>query len=855
MKGRKLLAGFLSAAMVLGTMSFPVFAESDTLPEAVDGVITLTEDVKLGSDFDYNANGGSLTIDLAGYSLKLTGNTILKNGVYTIKNGTVDVENVECTSREGLIRIAPHSDDSATLNMDNVTVKANGYNAQCGLFQFETPGKLNLNKVTINAANVTDGYGVFYSNPGNPSSLTMNEVTMTVTGANKLIYGCNAVITDSNISAQVKKDVFSAVSPVITDSTLTVEAGRAVFNDANVYITTATVINSTITPAGTLTSGIVNNTNASSKIILDSVSDIGTKEGVCTASASIGSKLYSSLADALAAAQEGDTITLLANAEPTLDVGATVTKATTIDLNGKTLTINSYNLHFGEMTFKNGTINVGAINASKDGVFWQWDPDPLTFDNVTLNANEVTSTYLISENYGSDINIINGSVINVNPQTQQKLIVFCFNGGGSLLVDNSEINISNVDGKGILYGNITIKGDSEVNIATTKEGIQLTQDAHSLKIEENAVVTVANPTDTEKTRNAIQLAAGSAYSKADTATVNAVVDRPIATDGSNIAKSVKLAFEATEDANVYDIYVVPTDSTKAINRLSTAEMTFDLDADATSLGMTFDITGADNVNVQRDENDHVLFNFNGVNQADASGVEVKLGKVTFDGYGTFTFTVVPGADNKVQTAKINDNIVNTYTSEADTFVLGTGISGEVKVPTQKLTINIDFPNAVNDNVAAYQDMTVTVTGSNYNKEVKLGKGETAMVDGAYKVVIEDELVKDNSYTVTVSGAGYRTARYNVTMTADKTLNFWNNAKNNDAFIEDNEDSSKRKVTFLAGELVRDNQINIYDLSAVVSYFGESNLATTHPEYAKYDLNRDGKIDSRDIAYVLVSWGK
>ena len=27
------------------------------------------------------------------------------------------------------------------------------------------------------------------------------------------------------------------------------------------------------------------------------------------------------------------------------------------------------------------------------------------------------------------------------------------------------------------------------------------------------------------------------------------------------------------------------------------------------------------------------------------------------------------------------------------------------------------------------------------------------------------------------------------------------------------------------------------------------------EYAKYDLNRDGVIDSNDVAYVLVSWGK
>ena len=50
---------------------------------------------------------------------------------------------------------------------------------------------------------------------------------------------------------------------------------------------------------------------------------------------------------------------------------------------------------------------------------------------------------------------------------------------------------------------------------------------------------------------------------------------------------------------------------------------------------------------------------------------------------------------------------------------------------------------------------------------------------------------------------------------------------------------------------------MYDLSAVVSYFGDIdlNVAGTANTYAKYDLNRDGKIDSKDVAYVLVSWGK
>ena len=93
------------------------------------------------------------------------------------------------------------------------------------------------------------------------------------------------------------------------------------------------------------------------------------------------------------------------------------------------------------------------------------------------------------------------------------------------------------------------------------------------------------------------------------------------------------------------------------------------------------------------------------------------------------------------------------------------------------------------------------------------------------------------------------------MTENKVLNFWNNVKDsaNATVIE----TGKTPMTknFLAGDIVKDNNINIYDLSAVVSYFGTENLVSVHPEYAKYDLNRDGVIDSKDVAYVLVSWGE
>ena len=69
------------------------------------------------------------------------------------------------------------------------------------------------------------------------------------------------------------------------------------------------------------------------------------------------------------------------------------------------------------------------------------------------------------------------------------------------------------------------------------------------------------------------------------------------------------------------------------------------------------------------------------------------------------------------------------------------------------------------------------------------------------------------------------------------------------------DDTKATTNFLAGDIVKDNSINIYDLSAVVAYFGTEMATSEYNKYAKYDLNRDGKIDIMDISMVLTSWGK
>ncbi len=333
-----------------------------------------------------------------------------------------------------------------------------------------------------------------------------------------------------------------------------------------------------------------------------------------------------------------------------------------------------------------------------------------------------------------------------------------------------------------------------------------------------------------------------------------------------LADKVAVAFEkadgAADNEAKYDLYI--DGDAKTINRLTSAQFTFAIN----NADIDYEIVGADNVTVTPDNavEGKYLFNFDGTNAADESGARIKLATVTFTGVGKFVFTVDDTAENQVHATTAQDNIVTTFVTNPDTakadegkLELGTGVTDEIKKATCALVVNITFPNAVVDQVADYQDMKVVISGGDLEKNLEYALGSdgkyTLDANGAYKLEVTDTLTKDLAFTVTVSGAGYRTARYTVTMNADKTLNFWNNVKDNAVNVEEKKDTSAKNVTFLAGDIVKDGKINIYDLSAVVSYFGTINDVNEKSEYAKYDLNRDGKIDSKDVAYVLVSWGK
>ena len=332
----------------------------------------------------------------------------------------------------------------------------------------------------------------------------------------------------------------------------------------------------------------------------------------------------------------------------------------------------------------------------------------------------------------------------------------------------------------------------------------------------------------------------------------------------NITKNVKVEFEKVTDSE-YDIVLKAADADdgKKINGLLTADLTFSL-GQGTGL-VNYEITPAANMSLLVNGNRYT-FSFDGTNAHSATGDEIVIGKVKFNGYCTGANfkvdTTSADAVNKLHTTEAVDSIVDEYLTNGDginTGILDTTASIDninLTQETANLTVNVSFPNAVVNQAAAYQDMKVTVSGNGANEVVKLGEGVDGVTfaNDTYTVEFTDKLVKGNTYTVTVEGAGYRTARYTVSMTGAKTLNFWNNVKDALTFVEENVGTGS-KTNFLAGDIVKDGQINIYDLSAVVSYFGTDNLVSEHPTYAKYDLNRDGVIDSKDVAYVLVSWGK
>lgn len=188
--------------------------------------------------------------------------------------------------------------------------------------------------------------------------------------------------------------------------------------------------------------------------------------------------------------------------------------------------------------------------------------------------------------------------------------------------------------------------------------------------------------------------------------------------------------------------------------------------------------------------------------------------------------------------------------------------------THKLNIDVTFPNKIYSQPMDYTSMTVTVGYMDKNnkwtqKEMKLGNDSPDFTyldanesgNGYVTYRLNNAIdIAEGTSNVVFRGLGYRRFTAIFKATQDTDLTVWNNAMSNEKQIINWDTEKKYNVTFLAGEMIGDNIIDIHDTSLINSWY-----TSTKPEVGsiahKCDVNRDGKVDSMDYSIAMVSWGK
>lgn len=255
---------------------------------------------------------------------------------------------------------------------------------------------------------------------------------------------------------------------------------------------------------------------------------------------------------------------------------------------------------------------------------------------------------------------------------------------------------------------------------------------------------------------------------------------------------------------------------------------------------------------------------------EAAGKGIVIGKLIYKGgYGKGTIK----AENIRLTVEKSDN---TY-KEIDATNAGFEFKYDIPEPAANLKVNVNLGRHYTkvDNAKAYQNMKLRVYSARlgfidfdlgtdsvaYDEKngtlQTTGKVEYDATEKTYTLTLEN-LPAFDKYTVFVSGDGYRDAKAQFDLNENTTVDFWSNANDSEIAQVTKEGSGivkTAKKNFLAGDIIMNGVIDLYDLSAVSSYYGKSNLTAGDKDYIQYDLNRDGKVDLDDISILLAGWAE
>ena len=466
----------------VGGTSYYTMDEAFKAQTASGEAIVLLRDYTTGSTF--NSGTVKRTVDLNGHTWTCTG-TDANSAAFEINNpnATLIVKNGKVVSSQlvGLIPSAMGGSikyDNSRLEFDGVVMTTT---ARSGI---ETNGN-NTNdtvKLVNSTLNVPNGFGIYFPSSGTLTidNSVINAKTMgvqvcagslNITGADTAITvsgdGIDKTINDGAIEDGAAISIVERTGYKGLDE-IKVEGGKFTAKGDNAAVKAYKWENQTASAfdnsenvvaisGGTFSSAVDKSLCADGYIPTQNADGTyGVKVGKYVAE--IGSQGYESLQEAIGAAQDGQTVTLLADAAE--DV--VISKSITLDLGGKTLTNTNVgkatiSVQSGTVTVKNGNVKGGTgyynIEAKKDA--------NLTLTDVTATAGNTGSSMI--DNWGTltiTSGTYNGGLNVVKSEEDSKLTIT----GGTF-----ELSYATNGYTGVIfaYGDTTISGGEFIQSLTT----------------------------------------------------------------------------------------------------------------------------------------------------------------------------------------------------------------------------------------------------------------------------------------------------------------------------------------------------------------------------------------------------
>lgn len=400
-----------------------------TMDEAFHAAVAAGSTLKLLRNYttasSQNSGSKSFTIDLNGFTWTYTSTDFdcaafeinYPNVTLTVKNGTV-----VSASMAGLIPSAMSGTityDNSGLVFDGVEITANGHSG------IETNGNNTNDTVTLknSTLNVPNGFGIYFPSSGKLTldNSTVNAKTMGVqvcAGSLSINEGSAVTVTGDAVPKAEKDGAIqdgAAISIVNRTGykgldTVTISGGKFTAKEGNSAIKAYNWVNNTesdftasekvAVSGGTFSSAVPADLCAEGLVpVANTDGTYGVKTGKYVAQ--IGDAKYETLADALAAAKDGDTIKLLDNVDLT-ETLIIKDKTITLDLNGKTIS-NSTDI-WNESTYSwslisvrdNGdltiddTVGGGTLKAKENDCFtldvYAYDTKNVENTKLTVNA-------------------------------------------------------------------------------------------------------------------------------------------------------------------------------------------------------------------------------------------------------------------------------------------------------------------------------------------------------------------------------------------------------------------------------------------------------------------------------------